>query len=129
MYHLLSCTSMSSYLEVTVAHNVADCDNMVFMRTVPKSESFSFLSFSPSLYPSLSDCPGSDPALLPLGNQCLDRSDRHRRVGSRAVLCGHKAVPDTEEHSGECEDPTPVNVDHLFTFTLWIWKIGNLFFL
>lgn len=52
-------------------------------------------------FPTLSDHRGSDPALLPLGNQCLDWSDRHRRVSSCAVLRGHQAVPNTKEHSGE----------------------------
>lgn len=54
------------------------------------------LSFS-----TLSDHRGSDPALLPLGNQCLDWSDRHRRVSSCTILRGHQAVPNTKEHSGE----------------------------
>lgn len=54
------------------------------------------LSFS-----TLSDHRGSDPALLPLGNQCLDWGDRHRRVSSCTILRGHQAVPNTKEHSGE----------------------------
>lgn len=54
------------------------------------------LSFS-----TLSDHCGSDPALLPLGNQCLDWGDRHRRVSSCTILRGHQAVPNTKEHSGE----------------------------
>lgn len=53
-----------------------------------------------SLFILRSDYCGSDPALLPPGNQCLDWSDRHCCVSSCAVLCGHKAVPNTEEHSG-----------------------------
>lgn len=48
-----------------------------------------------------SDRRGSDPALLPPGSQCLDRRHRHRCVGSGPVFCGHQAVPNTEEHSGE----------------------------
>lgn len=52
-------------------------------------------------HPPPSDYCGSDPALLPLGNQCLDWSDCHCCVSSCTILCGHEAVPNTEEHSGE----------------------------
>lgn len=44
---------------------------------------------------------GGDPALLPPGGQCLDWSERHRRVGAGSVLRGHQAVPHAEDHPGE----------------------------
>lgn len=62
----------------------------------------------PSIHPDLlwsaspsSDHCGSHPALLPPGNQCLDRSHRHRCVGTGPVFCGYQVVPNAEEHLGE----------------------------
>lgn len=53
-----------------------------------------------SASPSSDHC-GGHPALLPPGNQCLDRSHRHCCVGTSPVFCGHQVVPNAEEHLGE----------------------------
>lgn len=76
------------------------------------SLSLSLSYFFVSLSLLLSDCCGCDPALLPLGNQCLDWSGRHRRVSSCTILCGHQAVPDTKEHPGEDFTASSTEMQH-----------------
>uniref|UniRef100_A0A3B3CUT5 ATP-binding cassette, sub-family C (CFTR/MRP), member 8 n=1 Tax=Oryzias melastigma TaxID=30732 RepID=A0A3B3CUT5_ORYME len=82
------CTSNMSMGELTVAQIC----NLVAIDT---NQLMWFFFLCPNLWAmpiQVSDHRGGDPALLPPGNQCLDRSDRHRCVGTGSVFRGHETL-------------------------------------